>query len=111
MRIWRLLETLLGASEITVDENYTPAGASPSGVSDLGAIFMPLEGIVDIEEEKAKLNKQKAELEKAIGGTKGKLSNENFVSRAPEAVVNKEKEKLAEYEEKLVRVIDLLNSL
>ena len=105
------LRTLLGASEITVDENYAPAGASPSGVSDLGAIFMPLEGIVDIEEEKAKLNKQKAELEKAIGGTKGKLSNENFVSRAPEAVVNKEKEKLAEYEEKLVRVIDLLNSL
>ncbi len=104
------LRSLLGASELTIDANYEPTTVAPSGVSGIGSVFMPLEGIVDIEEEKAKLNKQKAELTKAIKSTEGKLKNENFMARAPEAVVQKERDKVVEYKEKLERVETLLSS-
>jgi valyl-tRNA synthetase len=104
------LRSLLGASELTIDTDYEPQIVAPSGVSGIGSVFMPLDGIVDVEEEKAKLNKQKAELTKAINGTEGKLKNENFVARAPEAVVQKEREKILDYKEKLARIETLLAS-
>jgi valyl-tRNA synthetase len=103
--------SLLGASELTVDAGFNPEGATPSGMSDLGSIYMPLVGLVDIEEERKKLTKQRDDLEKVTRGIAGKLSNENFVNRAPAAVVEGEKAKLSEYTEKLDGIKKLLASL
>jgi valyl-tRNA synthetase len=72
---------------------------------------MPLVGLVDIEEERKKLTKQRDDLEKVTRGIAGKLSNENFVNRAPAAVVEGEKAKLSEYTEKLEGIKKLLESL
>ena len=58
-------------------------------------ILVPLAGFIDTDAELARLDKEIGKLEKEIGGLKGKLSNESFVSKAPEAVVNKEKDRLA----------------
>ena len=54
--------------------------------------------LVDIDKELARLAKEIEKAEKNIAGLKGKLSNENFVSRAPENVVNAEREKLSKAE-------------
>jgi valyl-tRNA synthetase len=105
---------LLNAAEINITlQEYDSAanGAAPSGICDLGTIYMPLAGLIDVAEEKAKLEKQKAELEKWIAGTKAKLSNEKFVSKAPAQVVADTRSALAQNEEKLERTINLLKDL
>ena len=72
-----------------------------SGVVDGAEIFLPLEGLIDTEKEIARLTKERDKLQKYISSTSAKLSNEKFVGKAPAAVVQSEREKLAASEEKL----------
>ena len=67
-------------------------------------IYLPLKGLIDVEKETARLQKEQEKLEKEIKRLNGKLSNEGFLSKAPEQVVAAEKEKLAGYQEKLKAV-------
>ncbi|NDL01026.1 valine--tRNA ligase [Photorhabdus bodei] len=60
-------------------------------------VLIPMAGLVDKEAELNRLNKEIEKLDKEIGAIESKLSNEGFVSRAPEAVVAKERERLASY--------------
>ena len=57
-------------------------------------IFIPLEGLIDVESEIGRLKKQIFETEKTISSLKKKLSNKEFVKKAPEEVIKKNKEKL-----------------
>lgn len=61
---------------------------------------MPLEGLIDIEEELKRLQKELDKWAKEVKLVQGKLSNERFVSKAPEAVVAEERKKEADYLEK-----------
>ena len=61
-------------------------------------MFMPMAELVDLEKERARIRKELANAEKQLAGQNAKLANENFVSRAPEAVVNVEREKKAKLE-------------
>ena len=79
----------------------------PSAVGQGCLIYLPLEGVIDLEEEKARLDKQRGELVKGITGITKKLGNENFVSRAPESVVARERERRGELQEKLDQVDEL----
>ena len=105
------LEMLLRAESVAIDANFAAAGPAPSIVTDAGTIFMPLEGLVDIKAELAKLDKQKKELEGWIAGSKAKLSNERFVSKAPPKVIEEAKKILSENEDKLKRVEEMLKAL
>ncbi len=98
-------------SDITIDMNYESDGSAPSIVTDAGSLFLPLDGLIDIEAEKDKLFKQQQELENWITGASAKLANENYVNRAPEKLVNETREKLAENQEKLERVLEGLSKL
>lgn len=74
-------------------------------------ILIPMAGLIDVEQEMARLNKEKEKLEKEQQRISGKLSNKNFTDKAPEAVVNKEKEKLEEVESTLSKVAEQINQL
>ena len=65
------------------------------------SVLMSLDDLMDYEKERARLNDEIKRLESEIKRASGKLNNENFVSKAPEAVVNEEREKLANYEDLL----------
>lgn len=73
---------------------------SAMAVNEAFEIYIPLEGLVDIEEEKGRLNKDLVELQSEIDRINNKLGNIGFMAKAPIVVVEKEKEKLAIYEEK-----------
>ena len=60
-------------------------------------VFLPLKGLVDIEKEKARLNKELSKVNQEIERLEKKLNNPGFLGKAPEEVVEKEKEKLANY--------------
>ena len=99
------LERLAYASAVTF------ADAAPGDVSGMVSVvtanataYMPLSELVDLAAERERIAK---ELEKARNGLRiveQKLSNEKFVSRAPEAVVNAEKEKAAKYQELITKL-------
>ena len=88
------LEKLASASEVTfIDNKDNLAENLVSVVVKGGELFLPLLDLVDREKELDRLNKEKDKLEKEIDRVEKKLSNEKFVSKAPEAVVNEEKAK------------------
>ena len=63
-------------------------------------VYVPLAGLVDIEQEIARLEKELAEAEKLLAGVSARLANENFVSKAPASVVEREREKQRELAER-----------
>ena len=69
-------------------------------------IYVSLEGLIDIEKEVEKLNKEIEKVQKELDRTLNKLSNEQFVSKAPQAVIDKEKGIQAELESKLKKLQD-----
>ena len=87
------------ASEVSVTD---AAPASTEGmvsvVTDNARMFMPMAELVDLEKERERIRKELANAEKQLAGQEAKLANQNFVTRAPEAVVNTEREKKAKLE-------------
>ena len=79
-----------------------------SAVINGAEICIPLDDLVDYKAEFERLTKEKQKLEGEVKRVKGKLSNEGFVKKAPEKVVNEEKEKMAKYEDMLAKVIERL---
>ncbi|MGS2717093.1 valine--tRNA ligase [Eionea flava] len=67
-------------------------------------ILVPMAGFIDKDAEVSRLNKEIEKLSKEASRLSGKLSNANFVDKAPPAVVDKEKEKLADYEQSLKKL-------
>ena len=78
-------------------------------------LTVKMDDLVDLEEEKEKLSKEVARLEKEIKRASGMLANPNFTSKAPQAKVDQEKEKLAKYQEQYemtkVQLNDILEKL
>jgi len=96
-----LLESLAKLESITwLDEDSKAPESAISLVGDM-QLLIPLAGLIDKQAELARLQKNIDKLEQDAQRIQAKLSNENFVSRAPENVVGKEREKLAEIESAL----------
>ena len=80
-------------------------------VTNTARILIPMGDLIDRDKELARLNKEKENCEKEIQRFKSKLANEKFVSKAPDQVVTAEREKLAKAEEKLVKVLESIQTL
>ena len=80
-----------------------------SAVIDGAEIYIPLDDLVDYKAELERLTKEKKRLEGEVSRVKGKLSNQGFISKAPEKVINEEKEKMIKYEEMLKKVAERLD--
>ncbi len=103
---------LASASDIEIRNEKKDIGEDAMSAVVSGCeIFMPMDDLVDIEKELERLNKEKAKLEGELKRVNGKLSNEGFVSKAPEAVVQSERNKKIKYQEMLEKVMERLNSL
>ena len=72
-------------------------------------LYMPLEGLVNLEEERKRLEVEKLRLEGELARCEKMLSNPGFVNKAPEAKVKEEKEKLEKYKKMLEKVMESLN--
>ena len=71
-------------------------------------VLIPLEGLIDFEEEKKRLEEEKTRLESEVARCEKMLSNPGFVNKAPQAKVDEEKAKLAKYKEMLEKVKESL---
>ncbi|AVP53928.1 valine--tRNA ligase [Clostridium tetani] len=105
-------EKLASASEVEFLNSKEEAPENAVSAVTKGAeIYIPLFDLVDLEKEMERLNKEREKLEKEIERVDKKLSNENFVKKAPEAVVNEEKAKGEKYKEMLEAVLERIKSL
>ncbi|HVY62363.1 MAG TPA: class I tRNA ligase family protein, partial [Planctomycetota bacterium] len=87
-----------------------PKGAAVAMVSDLRC-YVPLGELIDVGVERAKLEKQRENLEKQVASTEKKLTGPGFADRAPADVVQKERERLAELKAQLAGAIESLKDL
>ena len=100
-----IFKLLAKAEEVQIlrDKSGVPEDAL-SSVIENATVYVPLEGLVDREEEKHKLTVEKERLEAEVKRCEGMLSNERFVSKAPPAKVQEEKDKLEKYRQMLAKV-------
>ena len=104
--------TLGYASEVTIQSDKT--GIDEDAVSTVipaATIYMPFAELVDIEKEIERLEKEKTRLEGELKRVNGMLSNEKFVSKAPEAKILEEKAKLDKYTKMMEQVVERLAQL
>jgi valyl-tRNA synthetase len=91
-------------------EGEQPKGSATTIFEDL-EIFVPMQGLVDVEKETAKLHREGDKLRKSLQQIEGKLGNEKFLANAPEDVIAKEQEKQATIRATLEKVADSIARL
>lgn len=96
--------------EIIQDKSKAPRDVM-SGIVDGAEILIPMEDLIDFEAEILRLQAEKKRLIKEVDRVNKKLSNKNFVDKAPKKIVDEEREKGEKYEEMLEKVIDRLKSM
>ena len=102
-------QNLISASEIDVQSDKAGIGEDAvSVVIPRAVVYMPLEDLVDMEKEKERLLKEEERLKKELARSHGMLNNEKFVSKAPAAKIQEEKDKLAKYEQMMATVQERL---
>ena len=103
-------ERLASASHIEVGTEWSIEGAV-SVVTDDARIFIPMEELVDVEAELARLSKEQAAAEKNLANVMAKLSNEGFLAKAPEAVVQNQRDTAQKLREKLAMLEESIRCL
>ncbi len=104
--------TLSYASQVTVQADKT--GIGEDAVSALipdAAVYMPFAELVDLDKEIERLKKEEERLTKELARVNGMLSNEKFISKAPQSKIDEEKEKLEKYTQMMNQVKEHLNAL
>jgi len=105
------LERFCNPSELTLDTELTLAEESMTAVVTGASIFLPMEGLVNVEAEINRLTAEVKKFEAEVKRGTSKLANEKFVSKAPAHLVEEERTKLADYEAKLAEVTAKLVAL
>jgi valyl-tRNA synthetase len=106
-----VLKLLLNAESINTDPHYQPPKGTPSVHSEMGALYLPLEGLRDVEAEKVRLAKELEKIVSEIAKAEQKLNNPNFTAKAPPHVLQEHQQRLAEWQAKRDRVKTSLDEL
>jgi valyl-tRNA synthetase len=104
-----ILGSLTRASEVTVIPE-APAG-TPSLVTDIGTLFLPLEGLVDLEAERKRIKGEIEKVGQEIAKVNAKLADPNFTGKVPAAVLEEHRDRLAKWTEKLDSLKSTLQTL
>lgn len=105
------IKKLAKVEELTVDENVIKPRASASAVLNNCEIYIPLEGLIDLDVERARLQKEITRLEGALTAIQKKLLNEKFVANAAPDVVERERTKEKDWLENIGKLKEILNDL
>lgn len=105
------IERFCNPEELVISSDVTTPDLAMSAVLTGAEIYLPLAGLINIEEEIKRLEKELAKWNGEVKRVQGKLANECFVANAPESVVAEEREKEKDYLEKQAAVQDRIESL
>jgi valyl-tRNA synthetase len=105
----RYIKSLANITDITfiTEKSLVPEEVMSAVIGNV-EIYIPLDDLLDYKAEFDRLQKEKTRLSGEVARVSGKLANEGFVSKAPEKVISDEREKLAKYEDMLVKITERL---
>ena len=110
-RLAMLLQRVGRVESIDVlDDSSEPPPAAMALLGDM-RLLVPMKGLIDVDAERARLDKQMEKTRAELAKAKGKLANENFVNNAPEAVVIQERQRVAEFEKTITQLTEQLQKL
>jgi valyl-tRNA synthetase len=95
-----VIKLLLNAETLEVNAVFQPGKGTPTCRTALGDLFLPLEGLIDVAAETARLTKELEKIEAEITKVEQKLNNPNFTQKAPQKVLDEQKQRLAEWRSK-----------
>ncbi len=105
------LKILLNAERLEISPDYEAPKGTPTALTPLGQLFLPLEGLIDLDAERQRLEKEIAKVEAELVTVRKKLGNENFVAHAPPSVVDEHRQRQSDFEERLGQFQRMLGSL
>ncbi len=106
-----VLRLLLNAEAVEVGGNYQPAKGTLTARTELGELFLPLEGVIDVTAEKTRLTKELEKIESEIYKVEQKLNNPAFTQKVPPPVLQEHQKRLAEWQNKLAHAKSALAAL
>ena len=106
-----VIRLLLNAEAVEVRADYVPPKGTPMAANALGELYLPLEGLVDVAAEKARLNKELEKIRVEIEKVQAKLNNPQFATKVPPAVLAEHQKRLAEWQGKETQVLNALANL
>ncbi|MGL4826628.1 MAG: valine--tRNA ligase [Vibrionaceae bacterium] len=101
-----VLQSLVKLDEITLHDGAQTLPVCASVLVGQSTLLLPMAGLIDKEAELARLEKEIGKIHGEIARIDGKLSNQAFVAKAPQAVVEVERDKLAGYQDGLVKLLE-----
>ncbi|HEY2082458.1 MAG TPA: class I tRNA ligase family protein, partial [Verrucomicrobiae bacterium] len=106
-----VIKLLLNAEAVEINESYQSPKGTPAARTELGELYLPLEGHVDVAAEKIRLGKEQEKIEGDITKTEQKLANPNFVQKVPPQVLAEHQQRLIDLKAKLDHVLEALKAL
>ena len=106
-----VIRILLNAEVLSCETEYQPRKGAPTAHSALGELHLPLEGLIDVSAEKARLMKELARIEAEIQKVESKLNNSSFVEKVPPLVLDEHKKRWVDWQAKRDHVQAALRSL
>ncbi|MDP6686195.1 MAG: class I tRNA ligase family protein, partial [Candidatus Omnitrophota bacterium] len=105
------IKNLARLEDLVIDKKIKKPKHSASAILEGFNVFIPLEGIIDFDAEKVRLSKKMADIEKQVKFSEKRLKDKNFVAKAPEKIVNIEKERKDQLLGQIDRLKDTLKGL
>ena len=106
-----VLRILLNAEPLDVDASFAPTQGTPSALTPLGTLFLPLDGLIDVEAERARVGKEVAKAESELEKVTAKLADTNFTSKVPQKVLDEHQQRKADWEAKLAKLKEMMSAL
>jgi valyl-tRNA synthetase len=105
------IKLLLNAESLEIAADYTPKKGTPTCRTELGDLFLPLDGLIDVAAETARLAKELEKIESEIAKVEQKLGNPAFAQKVPASVLDEHKQRLTEWQGKRTHTKEALESL
>jgi len=106
-----VLKILLNAEPLDVPASYDAPRGTPTALTPLGELFLPLEGLIDVAAERERLAKEIAKVEDELAKVRAKLANPAFTEKVPAAVLDEHKQRETAWAEKLAQLQKMRDAL
>jgi valyl-tRNA synthetase len=106
-----VLRILLNAEPLDVLADYDAPKGTPTALTPLGELYLPLEGLIDVAAERERIAKEVAKVEDELAKVRTKLADPNFAAKVPAKVLNEHRQREATWAEKLAQLTKMREAL